>query len=162
MTRVLDDDLPEPAPPAGVMIRSFRPGADEDAWLAVNARAFADHPEQGRITSADLAERMAESWFDPAGFLLAERDGRVIGFHWTKEHGAGLGEVYVLGVDPDAAGGGLGKALLYAGLRHLRNAGDTEVELYVESDHPTALGLYRGAGFVERTRDVLYRSSVGG
>ena len=171
MTRVLDDDLPQPALPAGVRIRSFRPGSDEDAWLAVNARAFADHPEQGRITRADLTARMGESWFDPAGFLLAERDepgegvpsaGQVVGFHWTKQHPGRLGEVYVIGVDPDAAGGGLGKALLYAGLRHLRSAGDTEVELYVESDHPTALGLYRGAGFVERSRDVLYRSSVTG
>ena len=162
MARALDDELPEPKLPDGVTIRSFRSGIDDDAWLAVNSRAFADHPEQGRISHADLAERMAEPWFDPAGFLLAERDGRMVGFHWTKQHGGGLGEVYVIGVDPDAAGGGLGKALLYAGLRHLRSAGDTDVELYVESDHPTAIGLYRGAGFTERSRDVLYEARGAG
>lgn len=159
MTRSLDGELPEPRLPSEVTIRPFRPGTDEDAWLAVNARAFAHHPEQGRVTRSDLEERKLEDWFDPAGFLLAERDGRVIGFHWTKRHPGGLGEVYVIGVDPDTAGAGVGKALLAAGLRYLRDQGDTEVELYVESDHPTAIGLYTRAGFVEASRDVLYRTA---
>ncbi len=160
MTRPLDDVLPEPAAPPGVTIRGFRPGSDEDSWLAVNARAFAHHPEQGRITRADLGERMAESWFDPAGFLLAERDGRVIGFDWTKQQQDRLGEVYVIGVDPDAAGGGVGKALLYAGLRHLQLRGNAEVELYVESDQQTAIALYTGAGFTESSKDVLYAQTT--
>ncbi len=157
MTRPLGEDLPDLPTPPGVTIRAFTPGRDEDAWLAVNARAFAHHPEQGRITRADLAERTAEPWFDPAGFLLAERDGRLIGFHWTKQQAGRLGEVYVIGVDPDAGGGGVGKALLFAGLRHLRERGNTEVELYVESDHERAIALYAGAGFTESSRDVLYR-----
>ncbi len=162
MTRPLDDDLPDLPLPPGVTIRAFRPGADEESWLAINARAFAHHPEQGRITRADLDERMAESWFDPTGFLLAERDNQVIGFHWTKQQAGRLGEVYVIGVDPDAAGGGVGKALLYAGLRYLRGRGNTEVELYVESDHERAIGLYAGAGFTESSRDVLYRQAPEG
>ena len=162
MTRPLDDDLPDLPPPPGVTIRAFAPGSDEDSWLAVNARAFAHHPEQGRITRADLAERMAEPWFDPAGFLLAERGGQVIGFHWTKQQAGRLGEVYVIGVDPDAGGGGVGRSLLFAGLRHLRERGNTEVELYVESDHERAIGLYTGAGFTESSRDVLYRRGPSG
>ena len=87
-------------------------GADEDAWLAVNAAAFAGHSEQGRWTRADLLAREAEPWFDPAGFLLAERENVLLGFHWTKVHADGMGEVYVLGVDPAAHGLGLGSALL--------------------------------------------------
>ncbi|MFL6114865.1 MAG: mycothiol synthase, partial [Catenulispora sp.] len=141
MRRSLAEPLPVAPLPAGVTLRHFRPGVDDTAWLVVNARAFADHPEQGRITRADLDERMAEPWFDPAGFLIAERDGRMIGFHWTKEHPGGLGEVYVLGVDPAAGGRGVGRALLLAGLRHLRTEGDTEVELYVEADHAGPVGL---------------------
>ncbi|HET9646698.1 MAG TPA: mycothiol synthase [Microlunatus sp.] len=156
MLRPLTAEVPVRPLPDGVTLRTFIPGHDEDAWLALNARAFASHPEQGRITRSDLDERMAEDWFDPAGFLLAERDGRLIGFHWTKRHPDRLGEVYVLGVDPDAGGGGIGATLLFAGLRHLQEQGDTAVQLYVESDHTVALRLYTAAGFVEDHRDVLY------
>jgi len=156
MTRPLAD-LPAPAPvPAGTTVRTFAPGRDEQAWLRVNARAFAHHPEQGAITADDLAQRMAEDWFDPAGFFLAERDGALVGFHWTKQHPDGLGEVYVLGVDPDAGGRGLGGALLDTGLRHLHEVGDHTVELYVEGDHQRAVGLYEGRGFRTASRDVMY------
>lgn len=157
-------DLPTPVVPEGIMIGTFRVGADEQAWLRVNARAFAHHPEQGSIDAEDLAERTREPWFDPAGFFLArstsDAEGKVLGFHWTKQHDvlgeAGLGEVYVLGVDPDAQGRGLAKALLLTGLAHLGDAGDEVVELYVEADQPGPVGLYRAYGFVESARDVMY------
>jgi mycothiol synthase len=160
-------DLPAPVVPAGITIAPFRVGVDERAWLTVNARAFAHHPEQGSIDAEDLAERMGEAWFDPAGFFLARPTGEaavpggpVLGFHWTKQHDAlgepGLGEVYVLGVDPDAQGRGLAKALLLTGLAHLRDRGDEVVELYVEADQPGPVGLYRSFGFTEASRDVMY------
>ena len=147
--------------PDGVTLRAFRPGADDAEWLRLNARAFAHHPEQGRMTQADLEARMAESWFDPAGFLIAEADGAgdgrvMVGFHWTKIHDDGLGEIYVLGVDPDRHGGGLGGALSRAGLRHLRAAGVKEVQLYVEGDNAPALAVYHRAGFTTYARDVMY------
>lgn len=159
MERPLDGDWPRPEPPADVEIRAFRPGADELAWLGVNARAFAHHPEQGQLTRADLDDRMAQAWFDPAGFLVAVRAATMVGFHWTKQHPDRLGEVYVLGVDPGSGGAGLGKLLLGAGLDHLREQGDTVVELYVEADHDRAVGLYRGYGFAVSSRDVMYARS---
>lgn len=114
------DPLPEPVLPPGVTVRTFVPGADDAAWLAANAAAFAHHPEQGSLTRRDLDDRIAQPWFDPKGFFLAERDGELVGFHWTKVHAAEqLGEVYVVGVRPGAQGGGLGKALTAIGLRHL-------------------------------------------
>jgi mycothiol synthase len=156
MTRPLVGDLVEPVPVPGVQIRTFVPGRDEEAWLAVNAAAFADHPEQGRISLDDLRDRMAESWFDPNGFFLAIRDDAVVGFHWTKQHPNHLGEVYVLGVDPAAGGRGLGKALLLTGLRHLEQQGNSVVQLYVEADHARAVGLYQAYGFSTASRDVMY------
>jgi mycothiol synthase len=156
MRRPLDEPLPEPQLPDGFTVRTFVPGQDEPAWLAVNARAFSSHPEQGAITADDLALRMAEDWFDPDGFFLAHSDGSLLGYHWTKRHPDALGEVYVLGVDPAAGGRGLGKALLDIGLRHLQAVGDTEVELYVEGDHARAVALYRGRGFRTASRDVMY------
>ncbi|HJQ00618.1 MAG TPA: mycothiol synthase [Jatrophihabitans sp.] len=153
----------EPNPPAGVRIRPFVVGQDEAAWLRVNARAFAHHPEQGGWTEHDLTDRLLAPWFDPAGFLLAERDGptgpELVGFHWTKVHndnGARIGEVYVLGVDPAAQGLRLGGALLDAGLRHLRDAGLDTVLLYVEESNGAAIHLYAKAGFSTYASDIQY------
>jgi mycothiol synthase len=154
--------LDEPAMPAGVALRTFRQGTDEAAWLEVNRRAFAHHPEQGRWTMDDLLLREAEPWFDPSGFFLAERDSRLAGFHWTKVHADGgtdggpIGEVYVVGVDPGQQGGGLGRALTLAGLAHLRRTGLTDVLLYVDEDNTAAVRLYTALGFRRWSTDVMY------
>ena len=74
MRRSLLSPVPEPVFPDGVSLRPFVPGADDAAWVAVNAAAFADLPDQGGWTLDDLRLRMKEPWFDPAGFLLARRD----------------------------------------------------------------------------------------
>jgi len=169
-----DAVIPEPALPAGVTLRTFVPGADEEAWLAVNRRAFAHHPEQGSWTRADLELREEEPWFDPAGFFLAVRSqptspgrppgraGELVGFHWTKVHPSGgtdggpIGEVYVVGVDPAGQGGGLGKALTVAGLAHLRARGLAEVMLYVDGDNSPATRMYTALGFGRWHTDVMY------
>lgn len=156
MERQLDDDVPEPLIPPGVQIRTFVPGQDEQEWLRVNAAAFADHPEQALVDGDDLADRMAESWFDPNGFFVATINDTMVGFHWTKQHQDQLGEVYVLGIAPSAAGGGLGKALLLTGLRSLQERGSTRVELYVEADNRAAVELYLSYGFATVSRDVMY------
>jgi mycothiol synthase len=156
MERGLNEDLPEPVVPGGVEIRTFVPGQDEQEWLRVNAAAFAHHPEQALIDRDDLADRVAEPWFDPAGFFVATIGDTMVGFHWTKQHQDQLGEVYVLGVAPSAAGRGLGKALLLTGLRFLQQRGNTRVQLYVESDHRTAIKLYLNYGFATVNRDVMY------
>lgn len=161
LRRSLLAPIPAPQLPEGVALRAFAPGTDDAAWLEVNARAFADHPEQGRWTAHDLAVRLAEPWFDPAGFLLAVRepDGGLLGFHWTKVHGDDhqlLGEVYVLGVDPTAHGLGLGTALTLAGLRYLRGLGLSQAMLYVDEENRAAVGLYRKLGFVPWSVDVSF------
>jgi mycothiol synthase len=151
-------ELPaDPPLPAGVTVRSFRPGQDEQAWLQVNAAAFASHAEQGRRTLDELHALMGEPWFAPSDFLLADRDGDLLGYHWTKVHSADLGEVYVLGIAPTAQGLGLGNALLVRGLRHLAERGCTQVLLYVDGDNPGARRLYERAGFHEHDLDVQWR-----
>jgi mycothiol synthase len=149
-------DLPDKPLPEGVTVRPFVPGQDEDAWLAVNAAAFADHAEQGRFTKDDIEAREAESWFDPNGFLLAERDGELLGFHWTKVHPHRIGEVYVLGIAPQAQGLGLGPALLTAGLGYLAGQGQAEAMLYVDDSNTAAMELYRRYGFARHDLDAQY------
>jgi mycothiol synthase len=160
MRRSLDAPLPEVTVPSGVRLRAFEPGRDEDAWLRTNARAFAHHPEQGRWTRADIERREREPWFSPEGFFLAERDGELLGFHWTKVHADGpIGEVYVVGVDPDAQGLGLGRVLTLAGLRHLQSLGLPAVLLYVDESNTAATALYGKLGFELHTTDAMYRNS---
>jgi mycothiol synthase len=157
LSRPLRDPLPEPALPAGVTIRTFEPGRDEESWLRLNALAFAHHPEQGAWTRIDLDLREQEDWFDPAGFFLAERDGRLAGFHWTKIHDGGTGEVYVVGVDPAEQGSGLGRALTLTGLRYLRDdRGLAEVMLYVDETNRAAVRMYTALGFTLAATDVMY------
>jgi mycothiol synthase len=159
MRRSLLDPLPEPELPAGVALRAFRPGADDEEFLRVNNAAFDWHPEQGGWDRGRLQVRAAEPWFDPAGFLLAvDADDRVLGFHWTKVHTAPepIGEVYVLGVDPAARGLRLGAALTLAGLRHLQERGQSRVLLYVEADNSAAVRLYSSLGFTRWKVDVSY------
>nr|WP_042183639.1 mycothiol synthase [Kibdelosporangium sp. MJ126-NF4]CEL15677.1 Acetyl-CoA:Cys-GlcN-Ins acetyltransferase, mycothiol synthase MshD [Kibdelosporangium sp. MJ126-NF4]CTQ93602.1 Acetyl-CoA:Cys-GlcN-Ins acetyltransferase, mycothiol synthase MshD [Kibdelosporangium sp. MJ126-NF4] len=142
------EEFAEPVLPDGVRLRAFVPGQDEDAMVAVNARAFSWHPEQGGLTADEVRNTEREAWFDPAGFFLAvDGQDRILGFHWTKTHPDSTGEVYVVGVDPDAQGGGLGRALTVAGLRHLRGLGLPRVILYVESDNAAAIAVYRKLGF---------------
>ncbi|SDP22916.1 mycothiol synthase [Actinacidiphila guanduensis] len=154
------EGLAEPVLPEGVTVRTFVPGRDEEAWLAVNAAAFAHHPEQGSLTLQDLRDRQAEPWFDPAGFFLAFRGEELVGFHWTKVHAAErLGEVYVVGVAPGAQGGGLGRALTTIGLRHL--ALDRHLPtamLYVDADNGPAVAVYERLGFHTHELDLMYRT----
>jgi mycothiol synthase len=163
MRRSLTDFSPESVLPEGVTLRHFRPGHDEEAWLEVNARAFAHHPEQGRWTLDDLRLREDSPWFDPAGFLLAvDISDKLLGFHWTKVHpptgdDPALGEIYVLGVDPGGHRRGLGVALSVAGLRHLADTGLTQALLYVDESNTAAVALYRKLGFEIYKTDVSYQ-----
>ncbi|NGN68869.1 mycothiol synthase [Streptomyces sp. A7024] len=153
-------DLPAPQLPTGVTIRTFRPGEDDAGWLALNAAAFAHHPEQGSLTQRDLEDRKSQPWFDPHGFFLAERAGQLVGFHWTKVHSAEqLGEVYVLGVAPEEQGAGLGKALTSLGLRYLAyDRSMPTAMLYVDADNVAAVTVYERLGFRTHETDLMYRT----
>ncbi|GAB3592188.1 mycothiol synthase [Angustibacter peucedani] len=169
MRRSLRAALPAVELPTGYSLRTFRPGVDDEAWLAVNAAAFADHPEQGSWTLDDLQHRVAEDWFDAEGFLVLDGpDGDLAGFHWTKVHGATdhdhdpIGEVYVVGVAPAHQGKGLGRQLTVAGLRYLRAAGLTQAMLYVDADNTAAVHTYQRLGFSRWDVDVQFSRPVGG
>ena len=225
MRRSLQTRIGRPQLADGIRVRTFVPGQDEQAWIALNHRAFARHPEQGAWTRADLELREREPWFDADGFFLAERDSGLAGFHWTKIHGGtrdpehaapghtgpghtesehtepehtgpgltkpehtgpghtepehtgpevpaqlglpaghgheAIGEVYVVGVDPDERGTGLGRALTLIGLRYLRGRGLAQVMLYVDETNSAAIGLYESLGFTHWDTDVMYSRQPG-
>ncbi len=134
--------------PDGVTVRRFVVGQDEDALVRVNARAFDWHPEQGRMSLADLRARQTEPWFDAADVLLLEEDGALVAFVWLKlVQGEDAGELYVVAVDPDAQGRGLGTATTALALRHLADAGLAQATLWTEADNVRAVATYARAGF---------------
>jgi mycothiol synthase len=155
--------LPVPGGPDPVATRAFEPGRDEVAWLDVNARAFASHPEQGEWDLETLLRREREPWFDPQGFLLHERDGRLAGFCWTKihaDHDPPLGEIYVIAVEPAFQGLGLGRRLLLAGLDWLAGRRVPTGMLYVDASNVSAVKLYRDVGFTVDHIDRAYVADV--
>ncbi|MEY8014219.1 mycothiol synthase [Mycobacterium servetii] len=161
-------DIPPVEPVGGMRIRTYAGPGDDAELLRVNNAAFAEHPEQGGWTDADLSERRTEPWFDPAGLFLAFGDsnsdqaGRLVGFHWTKVHPdqPGLGEVYVVGVDPAAQRRGIGQLLTAIGIESLAHrlagAADPTVMLYVESDNVAAVRTYERLGFTRYSVDTAY------
>jgi mycothiol synthase len=168
MSRPTSLPLDEAVVPPGVRVRTFLP-SDEEALLEVNAAAFAHHPEQGHMTSADFRERVSEAWFDPAGLFLAvpeddDPELPLLGFHWTKVHrdeDPPYGEVYVVAANPKAAGRGLGTLLTNVGLRHLATQGVDEVILYVDGDNDPAVAVYENQGFTVVRTEVQYRGATG-
>ena len=167
-----------PLPPAvstdDVELRTFRPGQDDKEWVAINALAFAHHGEQGDWTIEDLHQRIEEPWFSIPGFFVAEDRAtkKMLGFHWTKVHGLvdelgsenhvhdAIGEVYVVGIDPNVQGKGLGKALTLTGLHHLRSRDLSQCMLYVDATNTSAIKLYEALGFARWDADVMYRHEV--
>jgi mycothiol synthase len=161
--------MPVPGPSTGsgdsdgIVIDTFRPGDDDAAWIALNARVFADHPEQGSLTIDDLHARMDEPWFDADDFLVARHDGALVAYNWLKVEGPDEpGEIYVVGVDRAYAGRGLGRTLMERAFDRLRARGITTAALYVDADNEGAVHLYRSLGFADHTVDVQYRRPLAG
>ena len=169
----MSKDLVEVSPiNCDYQIRSFLPDLDNKAWLTLNNLAFANHLEQGNWSEADLLIRLNEDWFDEKGFFVAQDKDQLIGFCWTKIHGghshshssdedhhdhAPIGEIYVTAVSKEYAGKGVGKALTITGLNYLKYQGLNSAMLYVDEDNQTAFNLYKSLGFIESSKDVMYK-----
>jgi mycothiol synthase len=148
--RLLNDLLPTAK--HDYTIRTFNPSEDKDLWLALNNKIFVNHPDQGNWAIQDLENRMTENWFDPEGFFLAVKGDEIVGFVWTKIHQDlvnqdPVGELYVVGVDPNHAHQGIGRAVSVTAINYLITKGLKRSMLYVDADNEKGLALYTSLGF---------------
>jgi len=148
--RVLQGRIPDTD--YGFTIESFDPLIHKQVWLDLNNKIFINHPDQGNWVMQDLENRMAEPWFDAAGFFLAIESGSLVGMCWTKIHHdlvnqAPVGELYVVGVDPEFMGHGIGRAVSIAAMNYLFAQGIRDAMLYVDADNEKGLKLYESLGF---------------
>jgi mycothiol synthase len=171
MSKSLGEITPVSEIDNAITIRTFLPGLDSDNWLTLNNNAFTNHPEQGNWSINDLNLRLKEDWFDEKGFFIAEKDNQMIGFIWTKIHGAtshqhddedshdhpAIGEIYITAISPGFEGGGIGKALTITALNHLKYQGLNQVILYVDEENNAAINLYQSLGFKEFGKDLLFK-----
>ena len=172
MSRSLAEIQQLPVIDPKISIRSFLPAIDNQPWLELNNLVFKDHPEQGGWGLSDLNHRVNEEWFDEKGFFIAERDNQMIGFTWTKIHGAhshdhggnesahahpAIGEIYITAISPSFVGGGIGKALTITALNYLKYQGLADVILYVDAENQSAINLYQSLGFKEFGKDLLFK-----
>lgn len=81
--------------------------------------------------------------------LVAEVDGEIVGFvsvGAARDEDAD-GELYAIYVQPDRWGSGVGRSLIEAGEKRLRELGYREVLLWVLEDNPRARRFYEAAGW---------------
>ena len=144
------DSLPQAA--HDYTIESFNAAIHKQQWLDLNNQVFAHHADQGNWAMADLDNRIAEPWFDPAGFFLATEGGLIEGFVWTKIHQDlvnqdPVGELYVVGTAPEHHGRGIARALSVEAINYFVAKGLKHAMLYVDADNEKGLKLYQSLGF---------------
>jgi putative acetyltransferase len=130
----------------------FRATEPEDLEVirAVHQSAF---PEEERDSVSQLAVDLARMATESKTLsLLAEQDGRVVGhvvFSPVRIEKSGGLEGYILaplGVSSEAQGGGVGSALVRAGLKRLKSNGIDVVFVYGDPDYYGRFGFEAGLG----------------
>jgi mycothiol synthase len=159
----LDGSEKPPAPPKGFAIRALDPAADAAAVYAVNEAAFAANDDYRPETERRFAdEHLRGHNFRPELSLVAVRDDdrAAAGFALVRDHGQKIAYVDLLAVHPDAAGRGLGSALLRGAFAGAARTGFRAGRLGVASDNPQAIRLYARTGMTQRWRVDAYARSL--
>jgi mycothiol synthase len=143
-----------PVTPEGLTLRRFEPDLDDAAVAALLTEVYPHSSSDWDERS--IAARRATDWFRAEDVLLLSDDETdvLVGVHWTRRRGGGIGEVHNLALSPEAQGRGLGGLLLDVGVAHLASIGCTEVLLWVDAANTRAVELYTSRGFAPRWDDV--------
>ena len=142
-------------------IRDARPG-DEEAIREVTLAAYQEYAAQLPSHWEAYRENILSTLADvaPAGQMVAERDGRIVGAVLLYPTGAFMPtpdgapvrmpspEVRLLAVAPGERGGGIGAALMQECVGRARAFGATDLTLHTTDMMRAAMRLYERLGFV--------------
>jgi mycothiol synthase len=162
----IDLDGTEPAPvwPAGVELRPFEPGRDEQLAYDAHMEAFGDNWEFRPSPKDEWRASLIREDFDPSLWLLAYDGDAVAGFSLNAWHWSGdpaFGWVGLLGVRQPWRRRGLGLALLLHSFADFRSRGATRVGLGVDAENATgAVRLYERAGMRQVRRNDTWEKRL--
>ena len=135
-----------------VTIRPFTAG-DQDAARRLVLAGLGEHLGVIDETRNPDLDDIAAHYIRPGHlFVLAERDGRVVGTGALVEEGPGIGRLVRMSVDRAERGRGIGRALVRYLIEAARARGHRRLLVETNDDWHDAIGLYRACGFVEEAR----------
>jgi len=116
---------------------------DLEPLLELEKRCF----EYDRLSRRSFRHFLAS---DTAECLVAEQDGRLLGYALVLFHGrTALARLYSMAVGSEHRGRGLGRALLQAAEAAALDGGTALMRLEVNPDNAAAVALYRSVGYVD-------------
>jgi mycothiol synthase len=146
--------------------RSLQPG-EEGRLTQLQNRSFAGTWGFNPNTIEEITYRVNLPNSSPDDIFLIFDSDKPVGYCWTrievgkkKAPGEGTGRIYMLGVDPDYRGRGLGRQLLLAGLSYLKSKSLRVAVLTVDSENKAARALYRSVGFELRKSSLWYEKRL--
>lgn len=139
---------------------------EEDKLTRIQNRSFAGSWGYNPNTVEEIVYRINLSHCSPEDVVLAYDGDKVIGYCWTRTAceaaaGEGKGQIFMLGVEPDYRGRGIGKGVLLAGLYYLKSKGLQVAELTVDSRNRAACDLYQSIGFKVQSSSLWYEKLIG-
>ncbi|MGH2487066.1 MAG: GNAT family N-acetyltransferase [Ktedonobacterales bacterium] len=152
--------LPDVTVPKGFTVRPLAGVEELDAYVDLHRVAF----DSENMTADWRARVVSSPQYTPDLDLVAiAPDGTLAGFCicWLNtgarwEIGPETtGQVEPIGVSPEYQGSGLGRALMFEGVRRMAEHGAQRMFVEVDADNDAARGLYESAGF--RVRETILK-----
>ncbi len=138
--------------------RPLRRG-EEGELADLQNRAFAQSWGYHPNTAEDIRSRLRSGRGAGSEVLAVFDKERLVAYCWVILH-ADSGRLYMMGVDPDYRGRGIGRQMLAAGLAALKARGARKAELTVDAGNRVALGLYRSLGFERKGSSLWYEKKL--
>jgi polyphosphate kinase len=135
---------------------------EEDKLVHLQNRSFSGTWGYNLNTREDILRRLQHPHCSIRDVIAAFDQGKPTAYCWTRldPKKKGYGRIYMLGVDPDHQGRGMGKEVLMAGLSDLKTKGVRLVELTVDHENKAARALYRSVGFRRHKSSLWYEKRL--